>query len=198
MRGVGPLAKGVVALGTLVALALVLGVGTAEAAGAQQGGGTITVLETHPSDRGVHYIIELTDAAGEPVTGAAVTAIPFSEDGTQGTPVTMTPASEPGVYQGPVVLSEGSWRITFSSSEPEASLDYQQEMPPEAEGSEGTGDDDGSGSTAVLVVVGLIVVVLLAAGAWLLLGRRRPAGDGDGDAASPPATDEAPLDEPRP
>jgi hypothetical protein len=175
--------------------ALVLGAGAAGpagAAGAQQGGGTITVLETHPSDRGVHYIIELTDAAGEPVTGAAVTAIPFSEDGAQGTPVTMTPATEPGVYQGPVLLSRGSWTITFSSSEPEATLDYEQEMPPEAEGTDGTGDSDGSGSTVVFVVAGVgLVLVLAAIGAWLLLGRRRSA-------AMTPAADEVPLDEPRP
>jgi hypothetical protein len=180
MSGVrSPLLRGVAALATLAA-AVVLGIavaGPAGAAGAQQGGGNITVLETHPSDRGVHYIIELTDAAGEPVTGAAVTAIPFSEDGTQGTPVTMTPASEPGVYQGSVYMSDGSWRITFSSSEPEATLDYEQEMPAEAAaGSSGsTGDEEGGGSALVLVVAGIVVVLLLAAGAWLLLSRRRPA-----------------------
>lgn len=168
-----PLAACVAAL---VALGLGLGAGGAGPAGAQDGEATIEVEQAHPSQTSVHYFVRLTDADGEPVSGATLTATPRSEDGTDGAPVTLSPDPDPGLYQGTVELSaEGNWSITFESTDPAASLDHTQEMPAEASGATGgtAGEDDGGGSSVVLIVVGLVVVVLVVFGAWALLGRRR-------------------------
>jgi hypothetical protein len=169
-----PLVAGVVAL---VALGLGFGAGAASPAGAQDGAATIEVEQAHPAEASVHYFVRLTGAGGEPVSGATLTATPRADDGTEGAPATMTPDPDPGLYQGTVELSaEGTWSITFESTDPAASLDYTQEMPAEESsggaGSSG-GDDDGGGRSVVLIVVGVVVVILLAFGAWALLGRRR-------------------------
>jgi hypothetical protein len=176
---VGPVAA--LAVTCAAALGGVLAaLGPAGAVRAQEGGATISVQAAHPSSTSVHYFVELVDAGGEPVPGATVTAVPTSEDGTEGAPVTMTPGTDPGIYQGSVELSaQGSWTVTFSSSEPEASLTYPQDMPAEASGS--VEEDDGGGSGATVVVVVLVVVVLLAFGAWALLGRRRPSAASEPD-----------------
>jgi hypothetical protein len=176
-----PLAAGV---GALVALGIALGVAAGtRPAGAQEGSATIQVEQVHPSATAVHYYVSLTDGDGEPISGATVTAIPTQDDGTQGAPEPLTPSSDPGLYQGTVELSaQGTWTVTFASTQPEASLAYTQEMPAEESGG-AAGDDDGGGSAVVLVVVGIVVVILVAFGAWALLGRRRPAPAEAGAAA---------------
>lgn len=177
-------ARAGVAVLALAALSVALGTGTAEA---QEGEATISVEQVHPGSTSVHYVVELTDVDGEPVGGATVTAVPTLADGTQGTPATLTPASEEGVYQGAVELSaQGEWTVTFTSSTPEASLAYDQEMP--AQASSGASEDEGSGSTAILLVVGIVVVVLLVFGVWALLSRSRPAAT--------PSSDQTPTDGP--
>lgn len=145
--------------------------GPAEAGG---GGPKIAVEQTHPAGSGVHYILELTDADDQGVGGATVTATPSSPDGTEGAPVTMVAADDQGHYEGAVELPEdGTWTISFTSTNPDASLDYSQDIPAEPLTADTSSDDPSP--VLPLAIAGVFVAALAALGIWALMERRRPS-----------------------
>jgi hypothetical protein len=142
-------------------------------AGAQEGGATISVEQSHPASDSVHYIVQVTEG-GQPVEGATVTATATGEDGTAGQPVTLSAGTD-GQYQGTVELGEeGTWTIRFESTDPAGSLDYTQEMPAESTSS---GDDGGGGSAVVLILVIVFLAVVAGIAGWIWFTRQRERED---------------------
>jgi hypothetical protein len=153
-----------------VAGTMAWGVALAPPAVAQDGEATITVDQLHPSTSSVHYIVDVTDAAGEPVEGATVTATATASDGTTGEPTTLSAAGG-GQYQGTVELGEsGTWTVVFESADPPAELSHTQEMPAEVQGGE---EDGGGGNTVVLVLAAIFLAVVAAIAGWIWLTRQR-------------------------
>jgi hypothetical protein len=95
---------------------------------AQDGDPRITVEAVHPLPDAFHFIVDLADASGEPLSDEVVTATPTSPSGAAGSPVTLDPAGD-GVYQGPLDLPEdGTWTVRIASTDPAAAaaaIDYQ-------------------------------------------------------------------------
>lgn len=184
----------VISVVAAAALVLVLSPG---GAAAQEGDAAITVEQAHPANASVHYFVKLAADGGEgdPIDGATVTATPTRADGTAGQPVTLDPDGE-GVYQGSVPLSEsGEWTVVFTSTEPEATVTWDQPMP----GETFDVNDDGDGSSPVfpLLFAAAFLLTLAGMGVWALMDRRRSEGaDGAADTgaevvADPGIDDEA-------
>jgi hypothetical protein len=119
------------ALSTLLAgplTALVL-LGAPPAVSAQAGGPQIAVEAVHPLGGGsFHFIVDLADTNGDPITGTTVTATPTSPSGSTGAAV-MLPSSGDGLYQGPVPLpDDGTWTVKVASADPATSIDYRFEV----------------------------------------------------------------------
>lgn len=164
----GTMVTAAVAVATLVTAAPVVG--------AQEDEATLTVDQVHPAGGSVHYIVELTDADGEAVEGATVTATPTSPSGAEGATTTLGETGD-GVYEGPVQMDiNGDWTVIFESSAPAARLEHDQTIPVTA----ATEEDEGSGSTVVVMLAGLFVVAVGAIVTWVLV--RKPGAD-TGDVA---------------
>jgi hypothetical protein len=92
---------------------------------AQDGDPQITVEAVHPLPDSFHFVVDMADASGEPLSDEVVTATPTSPSGDAGSPVTLEPAGD-GVYQGPLDLPEdGTWTVRIASTDPAAVIDYQ-------------------------------------------------------------------------
>jgi hypothetical protein len=92
---------------------------------AQDGDPRITVEAVHPLPDAFHFIVDVADASGEPLSDKVVTATATSPSGAAGSSVTLEPAGD-GVYQGPLDLPEnGTWTVRIASTDPAASIDYQ-------------------------------------------------------------------------
>lgn len=144
--------------------------------GAQDADGTIAVDQIHPAGASVHYVVTLSDADGEPVSGASVTATPTSPSGADGVEATLTETGA-GIYEGQVEMAtSGDWTVTFESSDPVAELEHAQTIPATAR----TGDaESDSSDTLVRAAIGLAIVAVGALVVWLFTGRGRDeAADG--------------------
>lgn len=187
----------------LTVLALV-GVGLlAPPAGAQEGEATITVDQAHPAPGSTHYFVGVTDAEGEPVTDAEVTATPISPDGEEGAPVTLQSSGD-GVYQGAVPMDEpGEWTVRFTSADPAGSSEATQQVSaaqtpiesvPTDDGTAAPGatEDDDSDSILPLILLlgGLAAVAILA----VVLYLRATPGDTAPDTTTPDAGTPPPPD----
>jgi len=193
--------------GILVAGGVALSPGIALGQGTD--GVVIAVDQVHPAGSSVHYYVRITsEANGEPINGATVSATPTSPDGVPGATVELTPADDDGRYQGPVSMpDEGAWTVTFASNNPDGSLRYPQQVPATALENVGTADaeEEGGISNPIVLVLGGVFLVLLAAiGVWAVMAGRKPTdGDADGEgsgadagvassgAGEPPPTDES-------
>jgi hypothetical protein len=145
---------------------------------AQDGDPALSVQQAHPANTSVHYFVELK-AGGDPVDGATVTATPTAADGTAGEAVPFS-ADGDGIYQGSVPLSEsGQWTVTFTATNPDASLTYDQSMPGEPFDAS---DSKDSSPVFPLLFAGAFLLTLAGMGVWALLDRRRSR-----DEAAPPA-----------
>jgi hypothetical protein len=162
---------------------------------AQEGDPAIVVEQAHPANNSVHYFVKLAADGGEgaPIDGATVTATPTSPDGSAGQPVELQGDGE-GIYQGSVGLSEdGDWTVTFASTDPAATLTYDQTMP----GEPFEADDAGGGESSPvfpLLFAAAFLLTLAGMGVWALLDRRRNQ-DGEGsrgeDVVADPGIDDA-------
>jgi hypothetical protein len=181
----------VAATALVVATGLALGTAPASAAVPQQeGDATITVEQAHPARTTVHYFVSL-EADGEAVDGATIVATPTDSGGTEGTPVTLT-GDGGGIYQGSVTLSEdGDWTVDFVSTDPSASLSYDQSMPAEVFVA-GESEEDSSPVFPILFAAAFLVT-LAGMGVWALVDRRRAdkaaADDATGDPVETPGPD---------
>jgi hypothetical protein len=163
------------AASAVVAAAVVaLGVTTAAA---QEADGTITVDEIHPTGASVHYIVRVETDDGEPATDATVTAAATSPDGATGPTVTLVPDSD-GRYQGAVDLSEnGTWTVTFTATNPDATLDHTQKLPVTTQTSE---DEPKEGRPELPLLAGITLLGAAGVALWTVWERRRtPADDAD-------------------
>ena len=158
---------------------------------AQEGGPAIVVEQAHPANASVHYFVRLAEDGGEgdPIDGATVTATPTSPDGAAAQPVTLVGDGD-GIYQGSVTLSEsGDWTVVFSSTDPEASVTFEQTMPGETFDISDEGDD--SSPTFPLLFAAAFLLTLAGMGVWALLDRRRNQnGDRDEPVAADPGIDD--------
>lgn len=161
---------------------------------AQEGDAAIVVEQAHPANNSVHYFVKLAADGGDgaPIDGATVTATPTSPDGAAGQPVELQ-ADGDGIYQGSVQLSEnGDWTVTFASTDPQATLSWDQTMP----GEPFEADDGGSDSSPVfpLLFAAAFLITLAGMGVWALMDRRRNQ-DGEGprgeDVVADPGIDDA-------
>jgi hypothetical protein len=155
-----------------------LGLVPSPALAQDSGGGNpaISVQQAHPAETSMHYFVKLAskDGKGDPIDGATITATPTKAGGSAGTPSTLQ-ADGSGIYEGSVPLSKtGSWTITFASTNPEATLSYEQKMPGEV--FDATDDSSSSPLFPILFAVAFFVA-LLGMGAWALIDRRRAAAD---------------------
>lgn len=181
---VGPVAfRRVISVAATAALVLVL---APRGALAQEGDPAIVVEQAHPANTSVHYFVKLAADSGEgdPIDGATVIATPTSPDGAAGQAVTLDGDGD-GIYQGSVTLSEsGDWTVVFSSTDPEASVTFDQTMPGETFDISDDGDE--SSPTFPLLFAGAFLLTLAGMGVWALLDRRRNQG---GDQVEPVAAD---------
>jgi hypothetical protein len=166
----------VISVAAVAALVLVL---SPQGALAQEGDPALVVQQAHPSSTSVHYYVKLAADGGDgaPIDGATVTATPTSPDGTAGQPIELEGDGE-GIYQGAVGLSEsGDWTVTFASTDPAATLTWDQTMP----GEEFDVDDDGKDSSPMfpLLFAGAFLITLAGMGVWALIDRRRGTGTPD-------------------
>ena len=174
------------AAGILVAGGVLLSPGVAAG---QAPEAVITVDQVHPAGSSVHYYVRITsEATGEPINGATVSATATSPDGAPGPTVGFTPADDDGRYQGPVSMpDEGTWTIVFASNNPDASLRYPQEVPATTqEDFAPTEEDEGISNPIVLVLGGVFLVLLAAIGAWAVVAGRKPTDAADGEASAEP------------
>lgn len=128
----------------LAAAGLLLG----PAAGAQEGGGIITLEAAHPAGTSVHFIVRVTGKAdGRPATDAVVTATAVDSDGTQLTPVTLAPADNDGRYANAIDFgSPGTWTVRFASVNPTGTAEVTETV--EAGGAGGADSGDSGGGFA--------------------------------------------------
>lgn len=153
-------------LAALVAAAALLAAGPSGPAGAQEGEGEIELEAVHPAGQSLHFIVRVTES-GDPANDASVTAAAVSVSGESLTPVDLTRDDDDGRYSGPVEFpSAGLWTVRFTSTNPDGTLEVDQEVelsPSTTAGSgdnqvtvgtEGTGEgefapeDDGTGDSA--------------------------------------------------
>jgi hypothetical protein len=193
----------------LVAAAALLAAGPAGPASAQEGEGEIELEAVHPAGQSLHFIVRVTEG-GDPANDASVTAAAVSVSGESLSPVDLTRDDDDGRYSGPVEFpSAGLWTVRFTSTNPDATLEVDQEVelsPSTTAGSgdnqvtvgtEGTGgefapEDDGTGDSAqaaddgedtglpIWLIVLAAVVVIGGVLAALALRSRPPASPGDG------------------
>ena len=178
----------VISVAAAAAMVLVL---SPTAATAQEGDPAIVVQQAHPASTSVHYFVKLAADGGDgaPIDGATVTATPTNPDGTAGQPVTLD-ADGDGIYQGSVTLSDsGDWTVTFASTDPTASLSYDQTMPGEPFDVSDSGND--SSPVFPLLFAGAFLLTLAGMGVWALLDRRRNQADPAGEVAADPGIDDA-------
>jgi hypothetical protein len=119
-------------------------------AGAQEGGGVITLEAAHPAGTSVHFIVRVTwENDGRPATGAAVTATAMASDGTRLMPVTLAPIDEDGRYANAIDFgSPGSWTVRFTSVDPAGTADVTQTVDAATEGDDATAGGGGDGGFA--------------------------------------------------
>jgi hypothetical protein len=149
---------------------------------AQASEAEIVVDAAHPIDAtSVHYYVRVTGSDCAPVEGSTVTATASGPGGAV-VPATQleADATDPGVYQGPLTFPEvGTWEIRFSSDEPSASVDYEQELSADAgdaaDEAGATDDSDGGGGSGTGVAIALGIGLLAVGGvtAWLWARSRR-------------------------
>lgn len=193
----------------LVAAAALLAAGPAGPASAQESEGEIELEAVHPAGQSLHFIVRVSEG-GDPANDASVTAAAESLSGESLTPVDLTRDDDDGRYSGPVEFpSAGLWTVRFTSTNPDATLEVDQEVelsPSTTAGSgddqvtvgtEGTGgefapEDDGTGDSAqaaddgedtglpIWLIVLAAVVVIGGVLAALALRSRPPASPGDG------------------
>src|SRR5262245_25248185 len=128
-------------LAALGAAAALLAAGPSGPAGAQEDSGEIELEAVHPAGPGLHFIVRVTDS-GDPANDASVTAAAKSVSGESLTPVNLTRDDDDGHYAGPIEFpSGGLWTVRFTSTDPDATLEVEQEVELSPDGTAGTGDD---------------------------------------------------------
>src|SRR5262245_37021387 len=193
-------------LAALVATAALLAAGPAGPAGAQEDSGEIELEAVHPAGSSLHFIVRVTES-GDPANDASVTAEASSVNGEAVGPVDLTRDDDEGHYSGPIEFpSAGLWTVSFTSTNPDATLEVDQEVelsPTTAGGDDqvtvgteggfapeddGTGaseqaadqSDDEDGGLPVWLIVLAAVAVIGGALAALAFRSKPPASPGDG------------------
>jgi hypothetical protein len=130
----------------LAAVAAAVGLLLASPAGAQEGGGVITMEGAHPAGTSVHFIVRVTwGNDGDPATEATVTATAVDSDGNQLTPVTLAPIDEDGRYANVIDFTgPGSWTVRLTSVNPAGTTEITQEVGATAGADAGAGGEDGA------------------------------------------------------
>jgi YtkA-like len=166
----------------LVAAAALLAAGPAGPASAQEGEGEIELEAVHPAGQSLHFIVRVTEG-GDPANDASVTAAAVSVSGESLSPVDLTRDDDDGRYSGPVEFpSAGLWTVRFTSTNPDATLEVDQEVELSPSTTAG-GGDQGTGGTEGST----------DATAGTTEGGFAPEDDGTGDSAQ--AADEGDEDE---
>jgi hypothetical protein len=194
-------------LAALVTAAALLAAGPAGPAGAQEDSGEIELEAVHPAGQSLHFIVRVTES-GDPANDASVTAEAVSVSGESLAPVDLTRDDDDGHYSGPIEFpSAGLWTVSFTSTNPDGTLEVDQEVelsPTTSAGSDnqvtvGTEgefapEDDGTGGSGqaadeggdeedglpVWLIVLAAVVVIGGALAALAFRSKPPASPGDG------------------
>ena len=199
-----------VALAALVAGCALLAAGPAGPAGAQEDTGEIELEAVHPAGQSIHFIVRVTEN-GDPANDATVTAAAVSLSGESLTPVELPREDDDGTYSGPVEFpSAGLWTVRFTSTNPDATLEQDQEVDlspsttasnqvtvgTEAGGTTTTGgfapEDDGTGGSAQadtgesenegipLWLIAAAAIVVIGGAIAALVVRLRSTGPGSG------------------
>jgi hypothetical protein len=169
-------------LAALAAAAALLAAGPSGPAGAQEDSGEIELEAVHPAGQSIHFIVRVTDS-GDPANDASVTAMAQPLSGESLTPVNLTRDDDDGHYSGPVEFpSAGLWTVRFVSTNPDATLEVDQEVELSPSTTAGSGDQ-GTGGTEGST----------DATAGTTEGGFAPEDDGTGDSAQ--AADEGDEDE---
>ena len=180
-------------LAALAAAAALVAAGPSGPAGAQEDSGEIELEAVHPAGQSIHFIVRVTDS-GDPANDASVTAMAQPLSGESLSPVNLTRDDDDGHYSGPVEFpSAGLWTVRFVSTNPDATLEVDQEVTAGTEG-EFAPEDDGTGDSAqaadddgdeeeglpIWLIVLAVVVVIGGALAALALRSKPPTSPGDG------------------
>lgn len=191
------------ALGFALGLALLAAVALAPPAAAHGDAGVLEIVERTPNDTGdeVGYLLALTyESDGHEVDGATVTATPELAGVGPQPAVTLTPTGAGGGYEGTLRFpAPGTWTVTFTSAEPEATVTDTVEVrsapnptaapvpsttgvpatTPPTDGArladDGEADDDGP-PVALFVGIGVAAVALGAAAVVAIRHRRGTPG----------------------
>jgi hypothetical protein len=194
-------------LAALAAACALLAAGPAGLAGAQEDTGEIELEAVHPAGQSLHFIVRVTEN-GDPANDATVTAAAVSLSGESLAPVELPREDDDGTYSGPVEFpSAGLWTVRFTSTNPDATLEEQQEVdlsPSTTAGGDnqvtvgteaGGGfapEDDGTGGSAQsdegesedegipLWLIGAAAVVVIGGAIAALVVRLRGPGSGSG------------------
>jgi hypothetical protein len=150
-------------LAALLAASALLAAGPAGLAGAQEDTGEIELEAVHPAGQSLHFIVRVTEN-GDPANDATVTAAAVSLSGESLAPVELPREDDDGTYSGPVEFpSAGLWTVRFTSTNPDATLEQDQEVDPSPSttasgdnqvtvGTDASGgfapEDDGTGGSA--------------------------------------------------
>jgi hypothetical protein len=118
-------------LGTTLVLVLAGALAAVPAAAQQSGDVTVEVEATHPAGgTDVHYILRVTDKAGEPANDELVTVAAVSAGGDELTPIRFTSADDDGRYEGIVSYpGAGQYRLRITAVDPDGSLGGRVEQP---------------------------------------------------------------------
>ena len=192
-------------LAALLAASALLAAGPAGLAGAQEDTGEIELEAVHPAGQSLHFIVRVTEN-GDPANDATVTATAVSLSGESLAPVELPREDDDGTYSGPVEFpSAGLWTVRFTSTNPDATLEQDQEVDPapsttasgdnqvtvgtEAGGGGFAPEDDGTGGSAQTDVgesektggiptwlIALAAVVVIGGAIAALVVRLRGAG----------------------